>query len=103
MRPTGGVLLSGEGTQYAFAGVVLEVPLPWGLVVAPGFAPGVRYLNGARNLGYPILFKSSIEASAPLAPGLRALVNFAHVSNAKLGKPNPGIETLLFGLELSLE
>jgi hypothetical protein len=31
------------------------------------------------------------------------VVSFAHISNGKLAKPNPGIELLLFGVELDLE
>jgi lipid A 3-O-deacylase len=102
VRPLGGVLLSTEGTQYAFAGVVLEVPLPWGVVLAPGFAPGIRYLNGARDLGSVVLFKSSVELTAPLVHGIRVGASFSHISNAKLGQPNPGIETLLGVVQIDL-
>lgn len=103
VRPTTGLLLSSEGTQLLFAGVLLEVPLGAGVTVSPGFAPALRFHNGARNLGSAVLFKSSVELAVPLTPGLRALLCFAHTSNGKLGAPNPGIETLLFGLSAALE
>jgi Lipid A 3-O-deacylase (PagL) len=102
VRPLGGMLLSSEGTQIIYAGFLLEIPLPWGLVVAPGFAPGIRVVEGARNLGSVLLFKSSIEGSFPILPGLRGVISFSHTSNAKLGTPNPGIETLLMGFEVKL-
>jgi hypothetical protein len=102
VRPVGGVLLSTEGTQIAFVGVVLEVPLPWHVVLAPGFAPGIRYVNGTRDLGSVVLFKSSVELTAPLVRGLRVGASFSHTSNAKLGHPNPGIETLLGVVQLDL-
>ena len=103
VRPTGGLLQSSDGTQYVFAGVLLEIPLAWGLTLSPGFAPGLRTVEGSRNFGSMLLFKSSVELGLPLFPGLRGLVSFAHISNGKLATPNPGIELLLFGLEVSLE
>ena len=103
VRPTGGLLQSTDGTQYVFAGVLIEIPLAWGLTLAPGLAPGIRTVEGSRNFGSMLLFKSSVELGFPLLPGLRGLASFAHVSNGKLATPNPGIELLLFGLEVALE
>jgi hypothetical protein len=102
VRPLGGLLMSTEGTQYLFAGVVLELPLPWGVVLAPGFAPGIRYVNGTRDLGAVVLFKSSVELTVPIVRGLRLGASFSHISNATLGNPNPGIETLLGVVEIDL-
>ncbi|HET9157561.1 MAG TPA: acyloxyacyl hydrolase [Myxococcaceae bacterium] len=103
VRPTFGFLQSTDGTQFVFGGALLEIPLVWGVTLSPGFAPGIRTVNGQQNLGSPVLFKSSVELGLPLFPGMRGLVSFAHISNAKLAKPNPGIEMLLFGVELDLE
>lgn len=103
VRPTAGLLQSSEGTQIWFAGFLLEIPIAWGITLSPGFAPGLRTLDGQRNLGSVLLFKSSVELAGPIAPGLRGLVSFAHVSNGKLAKPNPGIEMLLVGFEVALE
>ena len=102
VRPVGGALLSSEGTQILYAGVLLEFPLPLGIRITPGFAPGVRVLRGLRDLGGGILFKSSLEVSFPVAPGLRGGLSFTHASNAKLASPNPGIETLVMGFEIAL-
>lgn len=103
VRPTAGFLQSTDGTQYLFAGALLEIPLVWGVTLSPGFAPGIRTVDGERNFGSHLLFKSSVELGVPLSVGLRGVVSFAHISNAKLGTPNPGIEILLFGLEVELE
>jgi hypothetical protein len=103
VRPTGGLLQSTDGTQFVFAGVLIDIPLAWGLTLSPGFAPGIRTIDGTRDFGSHLLFKTSIELGFPLFPGLRGLVSFAHLSNGKLATPNPGIELLLFGLELDLE
>jgi hypothetical protein len=103
VRPTIGFLQSTDGTQYVFGGVLLEIPLVWGVTLSPGFAPGLRTVDGKQNLGSVLLFKSSVELEVPLFTGLRGVVSFAHVSNGKLAKPNPGVEMLLFGVELDLE
>lgn len=103
VRPTAGLLQSTEGTQYVFGGVLLEIPIAAGITLSGGFAPGIRTVDGKRNLGSHLLFKSSAELAAPLTPGLRVLVSFTHLSNGKLAKPNPGIEMLLIGFEVALE
>jgi Lipid A 3-O-deacylase (PagL) len=103
IRPLGGLLLSSEGTQFLYTGVLLEIRLPWGIVLAPGVAPGVRMVEGERDLGSVFLVKTSLEVSVPIVPGLRGGLNFSHTSNAKLATPNPGIETLLVGFEVELK
>ncbi len=103
VRPTGGLLQSTDGTQFVFAGVLIDIPLAWGLTLSPGLAPGIRTVDGTRNFGSHLLFKSSVELGFPLFPGLRGLVSFAHISNGKLATPNPGIEVLNFGFEVALE
>jgi hypothetical protein len=103
VRPTFGFLQSTDGTQYVFGGALLEIPLFWGVTLSPGFAPGIRTVDGKQNLGSLLLFRSSVELEVPLLTGLRGVVSFAHISNAKIAKPNPGIEMLLLGVELDLE
>ena len=103
VRPAFGFLQSTDGTQFVFGGALLEIPLVWGVTLSPGFAPGIRTVNGQQNLGSVVLFRSSVELGVPLFPGMRGVVSFAHISNGKLSKPNPGIELLLFGVELDLE
>jgi len=103
VRPVGGLVQSTDGTQFVYAGVLLDIPLALGLTLSPGFAPGIRTVDGTRDFGSRLLFKSSVELGVPLFPGLRGLVSFAHISNGKLATPNPGIELLLFGLEVALE
>jgi len=103
VRPTIGFLQSTDGTQLVFAGVLLEIPLVWGVTLSPGFAPAIRTVDGTQNLGSHLLFRSSVELGLPLSPGLRGIVSFAHISNGKLATPNPGIEILAFGFEVDLE
>ena len=103
VRPVAGFLQSTDGTQMIYGGVLLDIPILPGVTLSPGFAPMIRFVDGTRDFGSHLLFKTSIELGVPLLPGLRALANFAHISNGKLAKPNPGIEMLMFGVELALE
>ena len=100
VRPVLGVLAGSSGGGYLFTGLVLDLPLPWGMQVSPGFAPGVVLSQGNRDLGSPIEFRSSIELSRRIVSPLRLFVSFSHLSNGGLTHHNPGVETLMFGFEV---
>ena len=95
VRPTIGLLTSANGGAYVFSGVVVEVPLPAGFQVTPGFAPGVVLASSGGDLGYPIEFRSSLEVSWSPGDAMRVGLVFSHISNARLGDHNPGVETLM--------
>jgi hypothetical protein len=100
IRPIMGVLAGSSGGGYLFTGVVLELPLPEGFQVSPGFAPGIVLSQGNRDLGSPIEFRSSIELSRQIVSPVRLFVSFSHLSNGGLTHHNPGVETLMFGFEV---
>jgi lipid A 3-O-deacylase len=97
IRPVAGILTSSSGGAYLYSGFVIEVPLPGGLQLNPGFAPGV-VLASAGDLGSPIEFRSSLEISFSPADAFRIGVSFSHISNAGLGDHNPGVEVLMLSL-----
>jgi len=101
VRPVLGVLAGSSGGGYLFTGLVLDLPLPGGLQVSPGFAPGVVLSRGNRDLGSPIEFRSSIEVSRRIVSPVRLFVSFSHLSNGGLTQHNPGVETLMLGLEVA--
>ena len=101
VRPVLGVLAGSNGGGYLFTGLVLDLPLPWGMQVSPGFAPGVVLSQGNRDLGSPIEFRSSIELSRQIASPVRLFVSFSHLSNGGLSHHNPGVETLMLGFEVA--
>jgi len=96
-----GVLAGSSGGGYLFTGVVLELPLPEGFQLSPGFAPGIVLSQGNRDLGSPIEFRSSIELSRQIVSPVRLFVSFSHLSNGGLTHHNPGVETLMFGFEVA--
>lgn len=98
IRPIAGVLTSSSGGAYLYSGIVVEVPLPGGLRLSPGFAPGVVLASGDRDLGSPIEFRSSIEISLEPMERLRLGLGLTHISNARLSQHNPGVELLTFSV-----
>jgi hypothetical protein len=99
VRPVAGVLTSSKGGAYLYSGVVADIPLGGGVLLSPGFAPGVVLAKADRDLGYPIEFRSSIDLSASIR-SVRMGLSFSHISNARLGSHNPGVEILAFTLSL---
>jgi len=57
--------------------------------------------QGNRDLGSPIEFRSSLEVSRRIVSPVRLLVSFSHLSNGGLTHHNPGVETLMLGLEVA--
>lgn len=98
VRPVAGLLTSSTGGAYVYSGFVIEVPLPGGLQLSPGFAPGVVLANGGRDLGSPLEFRSSLEVSFAPMEALRIGVGFSHISNAGLTSHNPGVEVLVLSI-----
>lgn len=98
LRPVAGILTGSNGGAYLFSGVVLEVSLPGGVQLNPGFAPGVVLASAGGDLGSPIEFRSSLEISFSPADAIRVGVAFSHISNARLGDHNPGVEVLMLSL-----
>ena len=102
VRPVAGLLTSANGSAYLYSGFAIEVPLPAGFQISPGFAPGVVLARGDGDLGSPVEFRSSIEVAYSPAERLRLGVGFSHISNARLARRNPGVEVLLFSIAFSL-
>lgn len=101
LRPVVGALAGSTGGEYIFTGLVLELPLPGGFQISPGFAPGIVLSQGNRDLGSPIEFRSSIELSRLLVAPVRIGISFSHISNGGLTHHNPGVETVMFGFQFA--
>jgi lipid A 3-O-deacylase len=97
-RPVAGLLTSSAGGAYVYSGFVAELELPLGLQLSPGFAPGIALVGTERDLGHPIEFRSSLELSIAAGDRLRIGLGFSHISNARLGDRNPGVEVLVLGI-----
>ncbi len=94
LKPFGGVMANSVGTLHAFAGVLLDVYLGEHFVLTPSFAPGLYSAGKGKDLGFPVEFRSQVEVSYRFWNGSRIGIGMNHISNAKLGRINPGIEAL---------
>lgn len=100
-RPLVGLMATVEGSCYAYAG--LNFDLLFGHVLfAPGFAAGYYAQGHGKNLGYPVEFRSGVELAWQCDDWRRFGLHFYHLSNASLGRRNPGEESLVFFYDLPL-
>lgn len=102
-RPLLGVMSTIRGSGYVYGGINFDLLFFDHLLIAPGFAAGYYWEGGGKNLGYPIEFRSGIELGWQFDGGSRLGLHFYHLSNASLGKRNPGEESIVLYYDIPLE
>ena len=85
---------------YAAAGVLLNLELGRGWVLAPSFGGGYYNAEDGLDLGFDAEFRSGVELAKRFGNGHRLGLAFSHLSNGALSDRNPGTETL--GLSYSI-
>lgn len=93
-KPFGGMMASSNGVLHGYVGLLIDFYLPANLVFTPSFAPGLYHPGRGKDLGFPLEFRSQIELSYRFITGMRIGVGVNHISNARLGRINPGIEAV---------
>ncbi len=101
-RPLFGVMATAEGSLYAYFGINFDFIFFDRIVIAPGFAGGYFVPGHGKNLGYPIEFKTGVELAWQFSGWHRLGVHFYHLSNAGLGRRNPGEESLVLFYDIPL-
>ncbi|MBB4286316.1 acyloxyacyl hydrolase [Roseospira goensis] len=101
--PIAGLEVTDRGAVYAYGGLALDVFFGERFVVTPNAAAGYYSAGEGRDLGYPLEFRTGIEAAYQFGNGSRLGVAYHHISNAGLGDRNPGIETLTLNYALPLD
>jgi hypothetical protein len=94
IAPFLGVLGDGQGAFYGCVGFGFDIHLPYHLIVTPSTAVGYFEPGHGINLGSAVEFRSGIELAYRFADNRRLGIGFYHMSNAGLGKQNPGQEML---------
>lgn len=92
--PIAGVEVSHQGSVYGYGGFAMDVFFGDNIIVTPSAAVGLYEAGNARDLGYPVEFRTGIEAAWQFDNGSRLGLAYHHISNAELGDRNPGIENL---------
>jgi len=102
LRPFIGLMGTGKEAAYVYGGIGLDLFIGKHFVITPSFAPGIYFQGQDKNLGYPLEFRSSVEAAAVFSGQYRLGLQFYHISNASLGHRNPGVECLVLFLAIPL-
>jgi len=100
-RPFVAVTATNTRSVYGWAGIAYDLGIGR-FAVTPAFGPGLYGRGGGIDLGYPLEFRSRLEASCRLDGRSRIGVALSHTSNAHLGARNPGVETLTVSYSLAL-
>ena len=99
IRPTVGMMLTAKRSLYFYGGFGFE----WFykcLFFSPNFAIGIYRQNQGKDLGFPVEFRSGVEAGIRFSNCSRIGVQFYHISNARKllhwSRKNPGTDSLVF-------
>ena len=93
--PITGAFITSKNAFYIYTGVQAEYQFG-SLVITPSFAPGYYGEGNGKDLGYPLEFKSEIQMSFDLSNSTHLGMSYNHISNASLGKKNPGANSYMF-------
>jgi len=96
--PAAGVSVNSDGAAYLRAGLTRDFPFAsrWNANVT--LAAGAYVKGHGKDLGRGFEFRSALDVSFEMRPGMRLGAALAHLSNAGISESNPGIETLTLTL-----
>ena len=95
VSPFVGVQGTSDGAFYGYGGFGVDVNFTPNLVLTPNVAAGYFAPGSGTRLGYPLEFRSGAELAWRFADTSRLGVAVHHISNAGLGKHNPGEQEIL--------
>jgi hypothetical protein len=101
--PIAGLEVSHRGAVYGYGGFNIDVFFGDSFVVTPSAAAGYYSAGDGRDLGYPLEFRTGLEAAWQFDNGSRLGLAYHHISNADLGDRNPGIENLTVNFSMPLD
>ena len=101
LKPFAGIELTSDSAFYLISGIYLEDNIG-DLVIGknnnwnftPSFGVGYYEDGNGKKLGNKIEFRTTLEFSYQLVNKDRIGISFGHISNANIGKKNPGAEII---------
>lgn len=84
-------------------GIGWECALTEKMTLTPSFSPGLYIKGKGRDLGFPLEFRSAIELSYKFDQDYLIGFQVYHLSNAHLGRKNPGINAYVLFLGIPLK
>ncbi len=101
-HPLVGTFFTPKGSIYTYGGFRLEIPVGKHILILPIATVGDYEKGSGKDLGSHIEFKTGAEIDLVFANGIRVGPAFDHVSNAGIGKKNPGEENLMMMMSVPL-
>ena len=95
ISPITGAFITANNAFYIYTGIQAEYKLG-ALAITPSFAPGYYGEGNGKDLGYPLEFKTEIQMSFDVNDSTHLGMSYNHISNASLGKKNPGANSYMF-------
>jgi hypothetical protein len=93
LKPFAGITLTSAGAFYGLGGFYYDFSLGSHILFTPSFAAGYFEKGKGQDLAYKLEFRSQIEISYILQDNTRIGISLNHISNANLGRSNPGVES----------
>lgn len=101
-KPMAGIIATSDAALYGYGGILLDLYFGRRIVFSPSFAAGAYHNGNGKDLGHVIEFRSSAELAYRFDDRSRIGINFYHMSNAHLGRHNPGTEVLSLSYAIPL-
>ena len=95
MSPITGAFITANNAFYLYTGVQIDYEIG-PLNITPSFAPGYYGEGNGKDLGYPLEFKTEVQLSFDFNDNTNLGMSYNHISNASLGKKNPGANSYMF-------
>jgi len=95
LSPITGGFITENSAFYLYTGIQAEYELGF-LTITPSFAPGYYNYGDGKDLGHPLEFKSEIQMSLNVSNTAQLGMSYNHISNASLGRKNPGANSYMF-------
>ena len=107
LKPFVGFEITSDSASYFLTGIYLEDNLGQllqgkqnNLIFTPSIGAGYYDNGSGKNLGNNIEFRTSLELSYILKNNNRIGISLSHISNANIGKKNPGVEILSLSYQI---
>ena len=97
LSPITGFMMTARSSTYAYTGVQAQYKFGK-LNIIPSFTPGLYGEGKGKDLGHVLEFKSEVQLSLELPKESQLGFSYNHLSNASLGKKNPGANSYMFNL-----
>ena len=95
LSPITGLMITADNAGYFYTGVQAQYKLG-NLNFTPSFTPGLYHEGDGKDLGHMLEFKSELQFSLDLSNNSELGFSYNHLSNASLGKKNPGANSYMF-------